>query len=125
MTSKDKVIMYLLDDTCVDTCTKCIYDGWWKDESCKGCPEQNKHGDKACLQGMTKWFERYGKTFGDFIKEKRIELGLSRREFGNELGVTKLTVFCWENNKNYPKPFNLMCLADLLHCSVSELLERK
>lgn len=127
MTSKDKVIMYLLDDTCVDTCPKCIYDGWWKDENCKGCPEQNKHGDDACRKGMIAWFEQQQqkeKTIGQRIKEKRISLGLKQDELAKKLGVLQITVSKWELDENIPTTLTLMCLADIFDCTTDELLGR-
>lgn len=41
--------------------------------------------------------------FTDLVLDTRKKTGLTLFEFGSEIGVSWITVWRWENKKNYPK----------------------
>lgn len=128
MTAKEELIMYLLDDTCVDTCSKCIHDGWYKNHADKGCPHENKYGHKACLEGMTKYFEQERLkrgTLGERIKEKRMSKCMAQRELSRRSGIEQGSISLYEKDLQQPTAFSLMCIADVLECSTDYLLGRE
>ncbi|CAH1903598.1 HTH cro/C1-type domain-containing protein [Candidatus Nitrotoga sp. HW29] len=43
-------------------------------------------------------------TLGEYIKKKRLELGLTQKEVGKMLGATSFTVLNWEKGKTEPLP---------------------
>lgn len=42
------------------------------------------------------------KTLGDHIRKRRINLGLLQREVAEEIGVSKATIYNWENHRTKP-----------------------
>jgi DNA-binding transcriptional regulator YiaG len=58
---------------------------------------------------LNRKFEPNPSTFGAKLRNKRLELNISHKNFGKLLGVSEVTVIHWENNKvkprvkNYPK----------------------
>lgn len=52
---------------------------------------------------------------GKNIKRLRVEIGLSQEELGSGVGVTKSTISQWELGKAYPKPRNIVKLAEELN----------
>ena len=62
------------------------------------------------------------KKTGAFIKQKRIEAGLTQQEIAERLGVGNKTVSRWETGVYMPDISLLAPLADLLGVEVSELL---
>ena len=47
---------------------------------------------------------------------------LSQRELADKLGVAQPTVSAWENGDGYPRVEKLMQLAQILGCTVDDLL---
>lgn len=62
------------------------------------------------------------KKFGQKIRERRNELGLSQRKLASMVGVTSPTISMWENDTNNPKTENFLNLASALNYSIEELL---
>lgn len=60
-----------------------------------------------------------------FIKDRRIELGLKQEEVAEAMEVSRTNVSYWENGINMPRANKLIKLAQLLKCSVNDLLYSK
>lgn len=58
----------------------------------------------------------------DNIKNMREHLKITQSELAKQLGVTQGAVSQWENNSTRPDIDLLPKLAELLNCSVDELL---
>ena len=56
------------------------------------------------------------------IQEKRSLLGINQSEFSNLLGVERSTISKWETGKSLPRAELLPKIAQILNCSVDELL---
>ena len=56
------------------------------------------------------------------MREKK---GYSRDELGERMGVSKNHICNWENGKFYPSLMSLICAADVLECTLDELVGRK
>lgn len=56
------------------------------------------------------------------IKKKRKALGLTQEMLATKLNVSQATVAMWENGKTKPTIDKLKKLAQLLECSVDELI---
>jgi DNA-binding XRE family transcriptional regulator len=41
-------------------------------------------------------------TLGDHLKKKRLDLGLNKKQAGQEIGVDETTVYNWENSRTVP-----------------------
>lgn len=63
------------------------------------------------------------KTFGNFIREKRIEKGLKQRELADLLYVTESAVSKWENGKSYPDITMIPNLCKVLGVTEKELID--
>jgi len=59
------------------------------------------------------------------LAERRRELGLTQQQIGEALGVDQAAVARWESGEFRPRGKNLIALADLLRCSVDDLLGRR
>lgn len=59
------------------------------------------------------------------IKRIRENAGLTQAQVANTLGVRQSTVAMWENGENHPRADKLLLLADILGCTVDELLREK
>ncbi len=59
-----------------------------------------------------------------YLAQRRNELGLTQRQVADALNVTQAAVAQWETGVFMPKGRYLLALADLLHCSVDDLLGR-
>jgi transcriptional regulator with XRE-family HTH domain len=42
-------------------------------------------------------------TLGDHIRKRRLDLGLSQKHAGREIGVDEETIFRWESNESRPQ----------------------
>lgn len=62
------------------------------------------------------------KQIGLFIRDRRLELGLTQQQLADRLGITDKAVSKWERGVSYPDITLLRDLADALAVSVSELL---
>ena len=58
------------------------------------------------------------------LRPLRMEKGLGQREVANRIGVTPGAVAQWELGQCNPSLANLLALADLLDCSIDQLLAR-
>ena len=58
----------------------------------------------------------------NIIQEKRSLLGMNQSEFSNLLGVERSTISKWETGKSLPRAELLPKIAQILNCSVDELL---
>ena len=61
--------------------------------------------------------------FGQFIAERRRELGLKQQELAEKLNVTDKAVSRWENGRGFPDINTLEPLAEALGVSVVELMK--
>ena len=58
----------------------------------------------------------------NIIQEKRSLLGINQSKFSNLLGVERSTISKWETGKSLPRAELLPKIAQILNCSVDELL---
>lgn len=65
------------------------------------------------------------KTLGERIAEKRRAKGLKQEELAEALGVSAQAVSKWENDISCPDIMTLPHLAEMLGCTVDELLTGK
>ena len=63
------------------------------------------------------------RTFGSFIREKRIEKGLKQRELADILYVTESAISKWETGKSYPDITMIPSICKVLDVSEKELIE--
>ena len=63
------------------------------------------------------------KTFGNFIREKRIEKGLKQRELADLLYVTESAVSKWETGKSYPYITMIPNICKTLGVTEKELID--
>ncbi len=57
------------------------------------------------------------------LKPLRMAIGFTQKQIATELKVGQSAVSMWENGASKPRADTLKKLADLLHCTVDELLE--
>ena len=62
-------------------------------------------------------------TFGNYITDQRLNLGLSQTELADLLGVTNKAVSKWENGRAKPTTNTLRKLAAVFGTNVDELLQ--
>lgn len=60
-------------------------------------------------------------NLGELRKQKNV----TQAELANRLGVDRSTVACWEIGKSKPTADKLVKVADVLGCTVDELLREK
>ena len=60
-------------------------------------------------------------TFGKRLKNKRLERGLTQEYVSGRVGVKRSAVSQWESDETQPKGKNLLSLAKVLHCDITEL----
>ena len=63
------------------------------------------------------------KSFGSFIREKRIEKGLKQRELADLLYVTESAVSKWETGKSYPDITMIPNICKVLDVTEKELID--
>ncbi len=61
-------------------------------------------------------------TFGERLKQLREEKNLSQQELGDEIGVSKDTVYRWEASKMQPKEEHVSLLSRIFNVSYLYLL---
>lgn len=61
-------------------------------------------------------------VFGKRLKELRKSVGLTQQQLGNMVGVTKVSICCYENGTRTPTLDTLIDLADSLNTSLIYLL---
>lgn len=62
------------------------------------------------------------KRFADRLREARVAAGMTQKQLGFELGITKSSVSAWENNRETPSFRMLSELRRLLGRSLDELI---
>lgn len=65
------------------------------------------------------------KTFGERLKELRIEKGLSVKELSTAIGVSDVAIVYWENDKRTANIVALNTLADFFGVSADYLIGRE
>ena len=63
-------------------------------------------------------------TFQERIKELRTDFKLSQEQLGNLMGISKVSVWQWENGRNYPKQEMAEKLCDYFNVSLDYLMGR-
>ena len=61
-------------------------------------------------------------TLGDRIAQKRKEQSMSQEALGAELGVSRQSIYKWENNVSVPEIEKLIAMSRLFHVTVGWLL---
>ena len=64
-------------------------------------------------------------SIGEKITQMRKCAGYTQEGFAEKLEVSRISVSSWETNKCLPDTKVLLKLAELLHCSVDELLREE
>ena len=59
------------------------------------------------------------------IKRARLIAGMNQAELAENLSVSRVTICKWENGKTFPAPKRLKRVAEVLHTTVSDLLEEE
>ena len=59
--------------------------------------------------------------FGKWLKDQRLNLGLTQRELGNLIGLTNITINKFENGESLPGLYALKKLSDFFGVSIYEL----
>lgn len=62
---------------------------------------------------------------GEFIKELRMEKGLSQNQLSEELHITRQAISNWENGKAIPDSDVLLLLSSFFNISINEILSGK
>ena len=60
--------------------------------------------------------------FGKKLKALRVEMGLSQRQLGEELGVVNQTISFWESGSREPDLDTLLKIARFFAITIDELL---
>ena len=61
-------------------------------------------------------------VFGKRLRELRKEKGLTQQQLGDIVGVTKVSICCYENGTRTPTLETLVDLADALNTKITSLL---
>ena len=64
------------------------------------------------------------KTFAQILKEKRKRLDLTQKDLAKLVGCTYCTVSYWEVGRSFPNILIASTLADVLNCTLDELVGR-
>lgn len=56
------------------------------------------------------------------LKAARVNAGLTQTEFAEALGVSKMTVFEWENGKRRVRPVYMPMIAQVTGVSVNDII---
>ena len=63
-------------------------------------------------------------TFGEKLKELRLEKGIGQVELAQHLDVSKGIISLWENNLREPLMSNLIAIADFFDITLDDLVGR-
>ena len=63
--------------------------------------------------------------FAKRLKEKRKEMGFTQKQLGEMIGVTKVSICCYENGTRVPTLETIVALADIFEVSLDNLLGRE
>lgn len=61
-------------------------------------------------------------NFGDNLKNIRKTKKISQEELAEKLGVSRQSVSKWETGENYPSMTNIVCLCDIFHCKMNDIV---
>ena len=61
-------------------------------------------------------------VFGKRLKELRLSKGLTQQQLGDLVGVTKVSICCYENGTRTPTLETLVDLADVLNTKITALI---
>lgn len=61
-------------------------------------------------------------NFGDNLKNIRKQKKISQEELAEKLGVSRQSISKWETGENYPSMTNIMCLCDIFHCKINDII---
>ena len=61
-------------------------------------------------------------NFGDNLKSLRKSKKVSQEELAERLGVSRQSISKWETGENYPSMNNIMCLCDIFHCKINDIV---
>ena len=64
-------------------------------------------------------------TTGQKLKARREALGMTINELARRSGVSRMSIYYWENDVRDPSFFNLICIADVLDLSLDYLANRE
>jgi transcriptional regulator with XRE-family HTH domain len=64
------------------------------------------------------------KTFGEILREKRTEYGLTMEELANKIGVSYSAISLWERGHRIPNIYLACDLAEVFNCTVDDLCGR-
>ena len=59
------------------------------------------------------------------IKKKRLEAGFTQIDLANKLEIDRSTVAKWETGESFPRAEKLIQLAEVLNCTIDELLREE
>lgn len=68
------------------------------------------------------FYDKYMNNFKDRLKELRVEHGLTRKQFANELFVSERLISYWENGQRECDFDTLIKIANFFEVSVDYLL---
>lgn len=63
------------------------------------------------------------KKFGENLKEIRLELGLTQKEFGNRVGFDARTICNWEKSRNTPTIYVVKKISKEFNISLDDLFD--
>ena len=61
-------------------------------------------------------------NFGENLKNIRKSQKISQEELAYKLGVARQSISKWETGENYPSMTNIMCLCDIFHCKINDIV---
>ena len=59
------------------------------------------------------------------FKDLRVSAGLTQEEMAKRLNISRSTIAMWETGESFPRTDKLKEIAQLLHCTLDDLLDRK
>lgn len=60
--------------------------------------------------------------FGDNLKKLRKKKKMSQETLAEKIGVSRQSVSKWETGEAYPEMNNILCLCNIFHCHINELV---
>lgn len=64
-------------------------------------------------------------TLGENLKTTRLERGLTQEQVAEKVNVNRVNIAYFESGVKVPSVAVLIAIADVLECSIDELLNRK
>lgn len=56
------------------------------------------------------------------LKKIRKDNNLSQEQLAEQLGISRQSVSKWETGESYPEMNNILCLCDIFHCHINDLV---